>query len=811
MKKTFKVEGMHCASCARNIEKELTGAPGVEQAVVNLTTEKLMLEYDEAKADLADLKHRVEAIGFKIEEQSRVVKLKIEGMHCASCSANIEKTLGGMKGIFDAQVNLTTEIARVTFDEKVISLGEIYKAVENIGFKASLVEKVGTLEGKEQEIQKQTIKLIIAVSFMLPLLYLAMAPMLGMPIPDFLSHMDHPLAYALTQLILLTPILIVGKDFFRTGLKLLLKRKPNMDSLIAVGTGSAIVYSLYTFSLILGGSHDAMDGLFFETAGMIITLIYLGKYLENRAKLKTADSLKRLYQIAPKTATRIRVEDGLEEEVLIDDLLVGDLLIVRPGSKVPIDGTVETGDTHIDESMLTGESMPVRKEAGSPVFGGTLNKEGSIRFKVTKDSENTALANIIRFIEDAQATKAPIAKLADVVAGWFVPVVIGVAALALVSWLVAGADFQFALKIFISILVIACPCALGLATPTAIMVATGKGAELGILIKGGEALEQANRIDAVVFDKTGTLTVGRPRLTDLQLNEGFKDDQVLMLAASLENASEHPLKEAFGGEGLKPLKCTEFRTLPGYGIEGKVEGALVLMGKEELLIGRGIDTTPLRDSAAALSGQGRTLVFIAADGRLAALAGIADPLKDEVPEVIAELAELGIETWLLTGDNRQTAEAIGAEAGITRIHANVLPTDKAGVIKEIQQGGKIVAMVGDGINDAPALVQSDVGIAVGGGTDIAMDSADIVLVRNDLRDILTAIRLSRKTLVNIKQNLFWAFFYNVIGIPLAAGIFYIFGGPLLNPIFAALAMSLSSVSVVSNALRLKTFKIKKKP
>lgn len=807
MKKTYKVEGMHCASCAANIEKTLGGLTGVERASVNLASEKLQVEYDEKRISDEELKKRVAGIGFRIEEESRSVKLKIEGMHCASCVANIEKTLSGTAGVLDAQVNLTTETARVTFDNKAVTLKEVLERIRSIGFKGSLLERAGTLEGKEQEIRRQTLKLAAAVLFMVPLFYLAMAPMIRLPLPSFLGHMEHPDAFALVQLALLLPIVLVGNGFYITGFKLLFKGKPNMDSLIAVGTGSAIAYSLYSLFGILFQGHPAMEGLFFETAGMIITLIYLGKYLENRAKLKTADSLRKLYQIAPKTANRITGEGG-EEQVAIEELAVGDLLQVRPGEKVPIDGILLSGASHLDESMLTGESMPVRKEEGSGVFGGTMNKEGSFRMTVTKDSENTALANIIRFIEDAQATKAPIAKLADVVAGYFVPVVIGIASLAMVAWLIGGADFQFALKIFISILVIACPCALGLATPTAIMVATGKGAEYGILIKGGEALEEAASIKAVAFDKTGTLTVGRPALTGLAVAEGVDREQLLRKAAALETASEHPLKEAFlAAAGTDLPEVREFKSVSGFGIEGTVDGESLRIGKAEFLRERGIDLGGLEMDAAAFSAEGRTLAYIAVGGKAAACAGISDPLRVEAPEVIRELESEGIEVWMITGDNEKTARSIAAKAGIRHVLADILPNGKAGAVKEIQGGGRITAMAGDGINDAPALVQSDVGIAIGGGTDVAMDSADIVLVRNDLRDILTAIRLSRRTLGNIRQNLFWAFFYNVIGIPLAAGVFYLFGGPLLNPIYAALAMSLSSVSVVSNALRLKRFKI----
>lgn len=817
IKKTYNVEGMHCASCARNIEKELENLEGVSKGLVNLTNEKLVLEFDDKIVDEGKIIEVIAGIGFKILEESTVLKLKIEGMHCASCSSNIEKTLKETDGIIECVVNLTTETAKVVYNSKIISASSIIKIISSLGFKGIVTDKGGNFDKKEKEIKKQGIQLAILIACMLPLFYIAMAPMITwvkLPIPSIISHMENLINNAVVQLLLLMPIIIIARKMFFLGFKLLIKGKPNMDTLIAVGTTSAIVYSLYNLIIILvDPMHANMDGLYFETAGMIITLIFLGKYLENRAKLKTTNNLKKLYDVAPKTA--LKLIDGVETEVFIEDIEIGDILLVKPGAKVPIDGKVIKGNSYIDESMLTGESMPVKKDVEGDVYGGTQNKEGSLEIIVTKDSENTAIANIIKFIEEAQSTKAPIAKLADVVSGYFVPVVIGIASVSMISWLIFSGDFQFALRIFIAILVIACPCALGLATPTAIMVATGKGAELGILIKGGEALEAAHKITGIVFDKTGTLTIGKPVITDVVFEENEEQnsvDKTLQLAGSLEKASEHPLKDAFIAKvqdnGQEILEYQEFYSVPGQGIKGKVANQSVLVGNKLLMLNNEIEMKEWEDKADLLNSEGKTAVYIAIDEKIKAIVGIADTLKSESKEVVKRLKDLGIKTFMITGDNQKTAEVIGGKVGVEKIYANVLPTGKAEIIKNIQADGYIVAMVGDGINDAPALVQSDVGIAVGNGTDIAIESADIVLVKENLNDIVGAITLSKKTILNIKQNLFWAFIYNIIGIPLAAGIVYIFGGPLLNPIFAAIAMSLSSVSVVTNALRLRRFKIR---
>lgn len=817
IKKTYNVEGMHCASCARNIEKELEVLDGVNKGLVNLTNEKLVLEFDDKLINEERIIEVINSIGFRLIEESTVLKLKIEGMHCASCSSNIEKTLKETDGIIECVVNLSTETAKVVYNSKIISASNIIKLISSLGFKGMVTDRGGNFDRKEKEIKKQGIQLAILISCMIPLFYIAMAPMITwieLPIPRIINHMENLLINAIVQLLLLIPIIIIARRMFYLGFKLLIKGKPNMDTLIAVGTTSAIIYSLYNLIYILiDPIHSNMEGLYFETAGMIITLIFLGKYLENRAKLKTTNNLKKLYDVAPKTA--LKIVDGIETEVFIEDIEIGDFLIVKPGSKIPIDGKVLKGSSYIDESMLTGESMPVKKDVDGDVYGGTQNKDGTLEIIVTKDSENTAIANIIKFIEEAQSTKAPIAKLADIVSGYFVPVVIAIASISMISWLIFSGDFQFALRIFIAILVIACPCALGLATPTAIMVATGKGAELGILIKGGEALEAAHKISGIVFDKTGTLTIGKPVITDVifaEKEEYEYNKVVLQLAASLEKASEHPLKDAFItkvlDDSLELLEYQEFNSVPGQGIIGQVQSHNVLVGNKLLMTNNEIAMNDWEAKADLLNSDGKTAVYISIDGKIKAVVGIADTLKSESKEVLERLKRLGIKTFMITGDNQRTADVIGRKVGVEKIYANVLPTGKADIIKNIQAEGYVVAMVGDGINDAPALVQSDVGIAVGNGTDIAIESADIVLVKENLGDIVSAITLSKKTIVNIKQNLFWAFIYNIIGIPLAAGIIYIFGGPLLNPIFAAIAMSLSSVSVVTNALRLRRFKMR---
>jgi len=644
--------------------------------------------------------------------------------------------------------------------------------------------------------------------FTLPLLYIAMGHMVGLSLPMQLHPEHNPLTFALTQIALTIPILLAGHRFYTVGFTALLRKSPNMDSLVAMGTAAAFVYGIFAAVRIAQGDTAYVRDLYFESAGVIITLIMLGKYLEAVSKGKTSEAIKKLMGLTPKTAFIIR--DSKEVEVPIEEVEVGDIVVVKPGAKIPVDGEVVEGHTSVDESMLTGESIPVEKATGDKVVGGSINKFGTVRFRATRVGSETALAQIIKLVEDAQGSKAPIAKLADVVAAYFVPAVFAIASLAALIWYFAGAGATFALTTFITVLVIACPCALGLATPTAIMVGTGKGAEYGVLIKGGEALESAHKIQTVVFDKTGTITEGRPVVTDIVVTGPVDRNRLLQIAASAEKGSEHPLGEAIvrssEEENLELLPVQDFAAIPGHGIEVEIAGSKVLLGNRKLMDDRGIGLTGLETEAERLAAEGKTPMYAAIDGQPAGVIAVADVVKENSRRAIEKLHAMGIEVGMITGDNRRTAEAIARQVGIDRVLAEVLPQDKANEIKKLQAEGRKVAMVGDGINDAPALAQADIGIAIGSGTDVAMESADIVLMRSDLLDVPTAIQLSKSTIRNIRQNLFWAFAYNTAGIPLAAGLFYAFGGPRLNPMFAAAAMSLSSVSVVSNALRLRGFK-----
>ncbi len=738
--------------------------------------------------------------------------IAITGMTCAACVARIEKRLRQLPGVRSASVNLATETAEVTFEPTAIELAAIFEAIRQLGYVPRQVEvakpRDDDAQRKEREYHRLRTKTLASALFSLPLLYLAMGHMLPgarLPVPEWLSPHEQPLRFALVQAALAVPVVALGNSFYRIGLRSLWQRAPNMDSLIAVGTGAAIVYSLYSTWRIAQGQPEAADYLYFETAAVIITLILLGKTLELAARGRTSQAIKKLMGLQAKTATVIR--DGLELEVPIEEVRVNDLVRVRPGEKVPVDGVVVAGHSAVDESMLTGESLPVTKGVGDPVTGASLNKLGTFTFRATRVGEDTTLAQIIRLVEQAQGSKAPIARLADVVAGYFVPAVMAIAALSSLLWLLAGQSAAFALTIFISVLVIACPCALGLATPTAIMVGTGRGAERGILIKSGQALEQAHRVDTVVLDKTGTITEGTPVVTDVVARGSADASRLLQLAASAEKGSEHPLGEAIvrsaEAKGLQLLQLEEFEAIPGRGVAARMDGQAVLLGNQSFMAERGIVADGLAPLAAELAANGKTPMFVAIDGVAAGVLAVADAPKPTSGAAIRRLQHMGRQVVMITGDHRQTAEAIAAQVGIDRVLAEVRPEDKAAAIARLQAEGRKVAMVGDGINDAAALAQADVGIAIGSGTDVAIESADIVLVRNDLGDVATAMELSARTIRTIKQNLFWAFAYNALGIPVAAGLLYVLGGPLLNPIHAAAAMSFSSVSVVSNALRLR--------
>jgi len=740
----------------------------------------------------------------------KMESLNIQGMTCAACVRAVERAVGKVSGVQSVAVNFATEKAQVTFEPSMVRLSDIKLAVANAGYKALTEGGLGTDEHqkrKDHEVRVWWLKFALSAVFALPLLYLAMGGMLGLPLPAALNPMQFPLRYALLELLLVLPVLGAGYQFYTLGGPALFRLNPNMDSLVALGTGAAVLWSGFATLRIALGDFRLVNDLYFETAGVIITLILLGKSLEAVTKGKTSAAIKALMGLTPKTATLLL--GGIERDIEVGDVEVGDHLVVRPGEKIPVDSVVLEGNSAVDEAMLTGESLPVDKAVGDSVFGATLNKNGRLVVRATKVGKDTALAQIIHLVEEAQGSKAPIANLADQVSGVFVPVVFAIALFAGLAWLISGQSVAFSLTIFIAILVIACPCALGLATPTAIMVGTGKGAETGVLIKSGAALEMAHLVKTVVFDKTGTLTQGTPEVTNVLAALGIETKDLLALAAAAETGSEHPLGQALVRRAraeslvLSPLKA--FEAVPGQGLSAKVGTKEVLVGSRRFLLSFGIEVGVLEADASGFAQEGKTPLFVAADGKVLGLIAVADVVKPGSAAVVAELKRMGIEVVMMTGDARATAEAIAAPLGITRVLAEVLPGDKASAVKALQAGGRKIAMVGDGINDAPALAQADVGIAIGTGTDVAMESADVVLMRDDLEGVLTALQLSRRTIGNIRQNLFWAFGYNVLGIPIAAGVLYLFGGPLLNPVIAAAAMSMSSVSVLLNALRLKRF------
>lgn len=738
-----------------------------------------------------------------------VKTFKVYGMTCSACASRVERVTRKLEGVKDASVNFATEKLTVTVEKNKISYEKLKTTIDKAGYR--LVEEINLkTETKEvSESRRLFNRFIISLVFTVPLLIISMGHMIGMPLLSIINPKINPLNFALVQFVLTLIVMITGYKFYKIGIKNLFKLAPNMDSLISVSTLAAFIYGIFAiYKIIIGDNpHDYAMHLYFESIATILTLITLGKYLEAVSKGKTSEAIKKLMGLAPKVATVIR--DNKEMQVSIEDVEISDIVIVKPGEKIPVDGEVIEGITSVDESMLTGESIPVEKVTGSTVIGASINKNGFIKYKATKVGQDTALAQIIKLVEDAQGSKAPIAKIADVMSAYFVPVVISLAIISSVSWLIAGESFIFSLTIFISVLVIACPCALGLATPTAIMVGTGKGAENGILIKGGEALETTHKIDTIVFDKTGTITEGKPKVTDIITNS-ISEEELLILAASSEKSSEHPLGEAILNEGrnknLKLKKIDKFNAIAGQGIDVVIENKNILLGNRKLMIDQNIDITIFNDKVEDLSNQGKTPMYIAINKEIKGIIAVADVVKVSSKKAIETLHKMGIKTVMITGDNENTAKAIAKEVGIDNVLAEVLPEDKAKSIKKLQDENKKVAMVGDGINDAPALAKADIGIAIGSGSDVAIESGDIVLIRSDLMDVSKAIKLSKATIRNIKQNLFWAFAYNVLGIPVAMGVLHIFGGPLLNPMIAAAAMSLSSISVLLNALRLKNFK-----
>lgn len=739
----------------------------------------------------------------------------IKGMTCASCSAAVERVTRKMDGVEVSNVNLATNKMSITYDEAKVTPEAIMDRVERAGFSASLEVIETKEEKKEEKLEEEEAqhkirrRLIGAIVLAIPLLYISMGHMVPwpMPLPEFLDMHASPLNFALAQLILTVGVLICGRKFYIVGFKTLFRGHPNMDSLVAIGTGSAFLYSL-VMTIRIPVDEGAVHQLYYESAAIVVTLVMLGKYLERRSKGKTSEAIRKLMELAPDVA--VLLQDGEEREIPVEQVHAGDLILVRPGSKVPLDGVVRQGASSVDESMLTGESIPVEKEVGDEVIGGSMNYNGAMQVEVTRVGSDTMLAKIIKLMEDAQGRKAPISKLADTVAGYFVPAVLAIAVIAAIVWAVTGHPAAFVLRIFVSVLVIACPCALGLATPTAIMVGTGLGAKYGILIKSGEALEITHKVEAVILDKTGTVTEGKPKVTDL-ISEGVSEEELLLLAASCEVPSEHPLGQAIvegaKARGLKLREVAEFQSLTGKGIQAVYDGKQVFIGNLRMVEEQHLELGSYQKQAEMLAEQGQTPMFVIVEHRILGIVSVADTVKETSKEAIDKIRSMGVKVYMLTGDNQRTAAYIGRQVGADEVIAEVLPQDKASVVSGLQKEGKRVMMVGDGINDAPALAQADVGVAIGSGSDIAMESSDVVLMKSDLMDVYRAIRLSKATIRNIKENLFWAFIFNSCGIPVAAGVLYPFGGPLLNPILAGLAMSFSSVFVVTNALRLRTLKL----
>lgn len=745
-------------------------------------------------------------------------KYTITGMTCAACSSAVERVTRKMKGVEESNVNLTTGLLTITYDESQQTPADIIAKIDRAGFGATLYieknkeETIEAQENMETEVKKTKHRLIGNIILTLPLLYICLGHMIpiSMPLPKFMDMHEHPMVFAIVQLILTVLVLMNGRKFYIVGLKSLIKGHPNMDSLVAIGTGSAFIYSVI-MTILIPSNHMNAHNLYYESAATVVTLVMLGKYLEGRSKNKTSDAIRKLMELAPDTAIVIR--KGEQIEIPVEEVVRGEKTLIKPGSRIPLDGIVLEGLTSVDESMLTGESVPVEKTIGDEVIGGSVNYQGALVVKVTHTGLDTTLAKIVKMMEDAQGKKAPISKLADTVAGYFVPTVMAIATLAAIIWTVLGQDITFVLTIFVSVLVIACPCALGLATPTAIMVGTGLGANHGILIKSGEALEISHKVDAVVLDKTGTITQGKPAIMEI-ISHSISKEKLLQIAASCEQVSEHPLGQAIVSgakeRNLELIKIKEFQSITGQGIEAVLNGKTYYIGNKKLCVEQKIDFLEYETEAMEIAEKGQTPMFVGTEGKVIGIVSVADTLKETSADAIQKIKSMGIKVYMLTGDNHLTANYIGRTVGVDYVISEVLPDNKASVVESLQKEGKCVMMVGDGINDAPALVQADVGVAIGSGSDIALDSSDIVLMKSDLMDVYKAIKLSKATIRNIKQNLFWAFFYNACGIPMAAGVLYFVNGMLLSPIIGSLAMSFSSVCVVSNALRLRRTKLDEK-
>lgn len=806
----LSVGGMHCAACSTRIERVIGKLPGVESAEINLASAEMRLSFNPQRITLNEILDRVRALGFTVEPPATRLALKIGGMHCAACSARIERLTSRLDGMQEATVNLSTGEGRFTFDPARLSPRVLRETIHNAGFTTEPLrpEKAQDEENRElAALTTQRQNVIRTMCFALPLLILSMGHMWGLPLPDWLDPMHAPGMFALVQLILTAPVVWSGRRFYLQGFPALIRRAPNMDSLVAVGTGAALIYSLWnTVEIWLGvDAHARAMDLYYESAAVLLAMISLGKYFEARSVFRTTGAVRALMRLAPVTATL--VDGDTERSIAVEDIEPGDRLRIRPGERVPVDGQVDEGESHVDESMLTGEPLPVRRAPGDRVFGGTLNTTGALIMRASHVGEDTVLARIVRLVRDAQGSKAPIANLADTVSFYFVPVVMILAVLAGFSWYAFSAEgFSFALRIAVSVLVIACPCAMGLATPTSIMVGTGRGAQLGVLIKSGQALQRAGELDTLIFDKTGTLTVGKPGLTEIWTADGQNQAALLRLAAAVERLSEHPLAQAVVAafDGAIP-EAGGFQAVPGQGVTAQVENHDVAIGNEKLMQSLNVDLTDAHVRRAEMEKNGATVVHVAVDNRLSGLLAISDTMREDAPKALTALAKMGVEAWLVTGDAKRPAKAVARQTGIEHMVAEVLPERKAEVVRELQAQKRIVGMVGDGINDAPALAAADLGVAMGGGMDVALESGDVVLMAGELSGLVTALQLSRAVMANIRQNLFWAFAFNVIGIPVAMGVLHLFGGPVMSPMFAGTAMAMSSVMVVSNALRLRFF------